>query len=358
MSPSLPVAGNDVNRTSKICVTLLVPALFSGCTTWVDVKKVAPGSHEKGLRYSLPATFLLVQPQADGSASYSWVYLPDSDATYAINQHAFLAKFTLDVTLVNGLLGKVNAQSDNTAVAAKLFDAAQSTYAAKEQAIGTQRKADAATLATAKAAVATAQLAYNQAQLESAAINAANSNYTDAQKQAAALKLIDTQAALTQAQTSLAALLGSAAADLPAQQQWGPVLFRVIQDSAGGVQLIAANIQAQFDTVTAASAAPVVSDYTLKLQTPSPINNSSPLVLTITISAPIVSADPVTTSLITSDGASVTIRPNLALSDDKKTLTVTYPNGLPKGSYTLSPAVVLQAGQPPVARQQVSFQII
>src|SRR6266550_2477843 len=119
----------------QLAIVLVAGVAFSGCTTWVDVKKIDPGSDAAGLRYSLPATFLLVQPLPDGSASYTWVYLPDSDNTYAINQHAVLAKFTLDVTLANGLLGKVNAQSDDTAVLAKLFDAAQATYVAREQAI-------------------------------------------------------------------------------------------------------------------------------------------------------------------------------------------------------------------------------
>nr|WP_294530789.1 hypothetical protein [uncultured Rhodopila sp.] len=333
---------------------------LSGCTTWVDVTKVTPGSDAPGIRYSLPAPFLLVQPQADGSASYTWIYLPDSDATYAIQQHAFLAKFTLDVTLVNGLLGKVNAQSDDTAIAAKLLGAAQSVYAAKQQASGAQSKADAATLATARTAVNSARLALSQAQQESDAINAPNSGFSDAQKQAAQLKLIDAQAAFQAAQQTLGQILGAGAADLPAApQQWGPILFRVQQDTAGGVSLVAVNTQDRFDTVTAATgSAAVASDYTLKLQTQPPLPSApKPLVLSIAITPAIVSADAKTSFVERSDGSTVTVRPALTLSGDKKTLTVTFPNGLPKGSYNLSPAVVLQAGQQAVSKHQVAFTV-
>jgi hypothetical protein len=181
-----------------VAVALLALSQF-GCTTWVKVEKAHPTS--KGIRYSLPATFLLVQPLADGTASYSWVYLPDPNNAYTMEQHALLAKFTLDVTVANGLLSKVNSQSDDTAVAAKLLDSAQSVYAAKATAGGAQAKTDAATLATAKTALASAQLAMTQAQMENQAIIAAGSGATDAQKLAAQLKLIDAQAALNLLQT-------------------------------------------------------------------------------------------------------------------------------------------------------------
>lgn len=341
-------------------IVLLLSVGLSGCTTWVDVKKVEPDSQDAGIRYALPATFLLVQPQADGTASYSWVYLPDPDKTYAIRQHAFLAKFTLDVTVANGLLSKVNSQTDDTAIAAKLLDSAQSVYAAKATAAGTQAKADASTLATAKTALANAQLALTQAQLESGAINAPNSGATDAQKLAAKLKLIDAQAASTQAQTTVQSLApGVATADLPASpQQWGPILFRVVQDASKGVKLVAVNQQTLFDTATAATGGPgAVVSYTLALQSPQrPLSSTHPLTLSIAVNPAIDSVDQATSVLQPGDG-SAPLRPAISLSADKKTLTVTVADGLRAGTYIFIPAIVLQPGTPAVATQQVGFQV-
>lgn len=334
---------------------LLVAALLGGCTTWVDVQNVAKHPKAHGIRYSLPATFLLVQPQADGTASYSWIYLPDSDLTYAIDQHAVLSKFTLDVTLANGLLGKVNAQSDDTAVPAKFMDAAQASYAARVTA-ATNAKKD---LTTAHTALIAAQLAQIQAQQEYNAITAAGSGFTDDEKRQAQLKLIDANAALQQAQTTYSALPGAGAADLPpGQSQWGPILFRVDQ-SGGTVKLIAVNDQAQYETVTAASAAGAAAGgaYTLTLQGPNPMPAATPLMFTVAISTAISAPDPATTSVVAADGSIVTQKPTITPSADKKSLVFSFANGLPKGTYTLTPGLVLTAGQNAVGAQSVTFTV-
>ena len=94
----------------------LAPAaalLLAACTTWVDVKPYT--GKEEGYRYSLPAPFLLVQPQPDGTATYTWIYLPDKSKTFAIEQHSFISKFTLDVTLQNGLLTSVKSKIESQA---------------------------------------------------------------------------------------------------------------------------------------------------------------------------------------------------------------------------------------------------
>lgn len=350
-----------MNPTLRSALIVSLVGMAAGCTTWVDVKKVEPESHEPGLRYSLPAPFLLVQPQPDGSASYTWIYLPDTDETYAINQHAFFSKFTFDVTLANNLLSKVNAQTDNTAVVAKLFDSAQSTFAAREQAAAGKKKEAATTLAAAKTAVASAQLAYSQAQAEYKAISASGSGYTDDQKRAAALKVIDTEIALKQATATLDSLTKGAdsAANAPASlpQQWGPVLFRVMPDEKQGVKLVAVNKQDKYDTVSPPAAAPAPPGYTLTLTSTALSHSTAPLAVTAQISLAVISVDPSTTTVVRSDGSTVTERPNLSLSDDKKTLTATFANGLGPGDYILTPAFTVAMGQPAVSKQSVTFKV-
>ncbi len=200
----------------------------------------------------------MVQPQADGSATYNWAYLPDPDNTYSIQQHAYLSKFTLDATLANGLLAKVNDQSDSSGLASKLLDAAQSTYAAKQQAMATQAKTDTATLSSAKTAATAAALSLQQAQEEMDILNA-DKDATAPQKLAAKLKVADAKLAAAQTQKAVDDL--QAQKDQGVQQQsvqqlaaagqtqWGPIMFRLVQDNNGGAKLVQVNTQANFPTV-------------------------------------------------------------------------------------------------------------
>ena len=344
---------------------LLSAVLFvlAGCISTVTVKKISPDDPTaKGLRYSLPAVFLVVQPQPDGTASYTWAYLPDPDNTYAITQTAILSKFTLDATIGNGLLTRVNSNSDSTTVLAKALDAAQSAYSAKQQMIAAQNKTDNASLASAKSAAAAARLALDQAHAEQAIINA-NSSATAAQKLAAELKVADAEVANAQAQQALSAL-PNGAADLPAgksgDQQYGPVMFRVVQ-SGKGVQLVAANVQMRFDTVNAQGSSPGGQQgavaYTLTLKTPVPLSSKTkPLQLQIAVDRAIDSVDAPTSTLnhgkLPSDA-----KPSFALSGDRKTITATFANGLQSGAYVLIPGIVMKAGEQPVAKAHVEFTV-
>ncbi len=103
---------------------LIAAVLCAGCISTVSVKPATASTG--GLRYSLPAPYLLVTPAADGSASYTWVYLPDTRQQYVVNSKSFLAQSTLDVQTQNGLLKQVGQSLDATSVGAQ----ALSTYAA------------------------------------------------------------------------------------------------------------------------------------------------------------------------------------------------------------------------------------
>lgn len=100
--------------------TFLIPLLLlmlSGCVTSVTV---SPGASDDGITYSLPQTYLLVTPAADGTVNYQWLYLPDERHQYTVKSSAFLAKYTSDLQLENGLLKQFGGQQDTTDVTSQL----------------------------------------------------------------------------------------------------------------------------------------------------------------------------------------------------------------------------------------------
>jgi hypothetical protein len=180
-------------RDLLLCAALLLVGV-AGCTTIIDVERYT--GTQQGLRYSLPATYLLVTPKADGSATYEWVSLPDPANEYVVRATSWLSKYTLDLTFDNGMLTKVTSKQDATDVPVKAIQAAQTVYAA--------RVAAAAARAASGAAVSGAEV-------------------------------------------------GRAATPAPEAtgigQAWGPVLFKVVV-TADDVMLVAVNPQQAFDTVT------------------------------------------------------------------------------------------------------------
>jgi len=89
---------------------------------------------EHGVHYWLPKTFLLVTPQADGTVTYQWLYLPNRNREYVVEQSSFLAAFTFDIQVNNGLLKSIGAKEDSTALAAKFATDAGSVATAYTQA--------------------------------------------------------------------------------------------------------------------------------------------------------------------------------------------------------------------------------
>jgi hypothetical protein len=67
-------------RTARILV--LVTLALGGCATFVESERATPTS--EGLRYSLPAPFLMVTPKPDGTLDVTTVNLPDPDNTYTL----------------------------------------------------------------------------------------------------------------------------------------------------------------------------------------------------------------------------------------------------------------------------------
>ncbi len=172
------------------CAALLVVGV-AGCTTIIDVERYT--GTQQGLRYSLPATYLLVTPKADGSATYEWVSLPDPGNEYVVRATSWLSKYTLDLTFDNGMLTKVASKQDATDVPVKAIQAAQTVYAARVAAAAAARAATSGADAGPPATAAPEATGIGQA--------------------------------------------------------WGPVLFKVVV-TADDVMLVAVTAQQAFDTVT------------------------------------------------------------------------------------------------------------
>jgi hypothetical protein len=175
------------------CAALLLVAV-AGCTTIIDVERYT--GTQQGLRYSLPATYLLVTPKADGSATYEWVSLPDPGNEYVVRATSWLSKYTLDLTFDNGMLAKVTSKQDATDVPVKAIQAAQTVYAARVAAAA--------------------------------------------------------RAATSGADAGRPATVAPEATGIG--QAWGPVLFKVVV-TADDVMLVAVTAQQTFDTVTVAKPA-------------------------------------------------------------------------------------------------------
>lgn len=108
-------------KYNAICLSA---AMLSGCYSSVTVRPATENAN--GVRYSLPATYLLVTPSANGTATYTWLFLPDTTQQYTVEGDNFLTQFSLDVQTENGLLKQVGQSMDSSGVASKSL----SSYAA------------------------------------------------------------------------------------------------------------------------------------------------------------------------------------------------------------------------------------
>jgi hypothetical protein len=103
----------------RALAVLVATALAGGCTS-LKVHRIDPDNLDtakvSGVRYSLPKPFVRTTPKPDGGVDVDVVYLPDRDATYAIDAWSTAADHTLNVTVKQGLLQSVQFKADTTAV--------------------------------------------------------------------------------------------------------------------------------------------------------------------------------------------------------------------------------------------------
>ena len=99
-----------------ICLTGLMLTL--GCAG-ATFKKVSADGSTNGIRYYRPATYVLVKPDYDkGTASVSFMTMPDTSQAYSIDPYAYAATNTTDVEFNKGMLSGMTSDADSTKIAA------------------------------------------------------------------------------------------------------------------------------------------------------------------------------------------------------------------------------------------------
>lgn len=256
-------------RYKSPCSILALIVLLSGCTTTLSGKPATKDT--TGIRYSLPAPHIFLNPQPDGTVVVEVRYLPDPQNTYSLNLSSYLSTATFKVELVDGMLTQVSLDSDSSKIPAESVAAATELQkarmtAAEKAAEAKKQEADAekAVIKTAaeliraqeeKIALLEAKLAFaekNPGTLEENAIRALKLEISQER-----VVLTQLQARLTSAQSGVAAVNAPGDAfmepfrsDPELEVAYGPVLFRVLPEK-GGVKLVAIEQQ----TYTTSSAA-------------------------------------------------------------------------------------------------------
>ena len=108
---------------------VMIFPLLGGCIASVKVTKVpavetAPGV--AGVRYSLPAAFILVKPDPAKTGNYAveTKLFADPTETYAIDSTAYLSTATLNVEVAEGLLTKVTINQNTSDLGSEAVKAA------------------------------------------------------------------------------------------------------------------------------------------------------------------------------------------------------------------------------------------
>lgn len=364
-----------------LCAAALPP---TGCaSTQVTVHKVDPATPAAavGIRYSLPKPFLLVtpDPSGDGTVKTEVVYFPDETQTYAIDAATKRGKYSLDVTIKDGLLGKVAWSRSDAALAAEAAKAIGDAAKAAADQVKTDRDArEAKAKEEQKAAkeeiktledaldgkkldvelaeeeVRSAQTAAETAQGD-AARTAAQSTLRAAQLKLAQEKLRRdaAQRALDAAKARNASILGPLNEPAGKKTQktfWGPVLYAINDTVTGGKHQVTLTAvkwdnnlkQPTFDTSSApkpeppAAAAPTLDvQGVLAFTWPA---GSATHTIDVALTGAIVSIKTDQRRLFKRATQTFVDPPpvNLVLGADKKSIAVTFTQKLDAGEYDLT----------------------
>jgi len=143
---------------------VLMPLMLGACTN-INVKK-ATSDTVPGIRYALPKPFIQVTPSADGSLTVEQVYLPDMANTYAIDATAYASSLTLEISIENGLLTKIEMKPDSAAVAEQAIKTAGEVGSKVLESERTRQVAQQTKIDAANAKVKEAEEAVGRAQLD------------------------------------------------------------------------------------------------------------------------------------------------------------------------------------------------
>lgn len=326
----------------------VVLAVFcSGCVTWVTSEPFT-GSQE-GTRYSLPAVFLRVTPQADGTMKVEKLLLPDRKEQYVVRASSLISSYTFNVGVTEGLLDSVTFEPDSTGVASKVAESAgnllKTSIEAKSAADAKQ--ADAAQKAKQAAVDAKTDLEIADAKLKRLKGISAPAD-----------KIAEAEAAQAAAQAKFdrlrdaAVQFGFSEFNAPGEgtqapaSAWGPVLYRVMMTDKG-VTLKAVEAQREFPTSMAAAPQPASAE-PLRL---SPKGGkvlrpkSGALSVDLESTRPLSAIVQDSVKLRAADGGEVPGlgAPQASLAADGSVVTVALDDQTPAGSYRLEIVVHTKA---------------
>lgn len=334
------------------CLAYALLAVMSGCTTTLSGGPVQ--SDKTGIRYSLPAPHIFLNPQSDGTVKVEVKYLPDPQNTYSLNLNSYLSTATFVVDLENGMLKQVSLDADSSALPAEAIAAASALQKAKMEAAQAELQAKKTAQDAEKAAMKAAVEAVRAQQEKLARLEAklafaeANENTLEAEElRDLRAEIANERVVLSQLEDRLAststtptsAFNDPKAPDTALAEAFGPVLFRVLHDeSNGGVKLVAVEDQRRFQTSSSAVPAknsPVVPEISPVEVIVKETDKNRVIRLTLSTAAEIVGKKLVQPS----NGTDAVVDSNdLVLTPDKQDplkLELKLPETLPKGVYRL-----------------------
>lgn len=324
---------------------ILAALTLGGCATFIDGERATATS--EGLRYSLPAPFLMVTPKPDGTLDVTVVNLPDPDNTYTLRTRSLVSTYTLDVALENQMLKSVGMTGKSDAVASATIESLGNVRKAQIEADDKARDAAKAVDVAADKALAEAELAVTIAQNKLDKLTAAG---------AAADKIFEADLALSELVIKRDALLRAqsrtanarfAAADAPALNRAGsqalvpgPMLFRILPDGRG-VKLVAVRGPTAFATSVAALP-PAATAPAGPLTFVADANGIRKL--TLTYPRPLKRADSVEIALFDNAGVAIkALQPQVTVTPGTvpATISITLAKDMVVGHYSLSLDLIL-----------------
>ena len=350
---------------------LIAGLMLSACTTVIGVEKVnGPTDEKKGLRFALPAPFLLVTPRPDGGIDVEVKYFPDPENEYAIHTWSLMSAYTLEVNLEGGLLKDVTYKPNDSAVVARLVESAGKVTEAKFQTEAAAEKAKAERVASARTAA-------RKAEDEVAAIEAELRTLEDLQKEGkdvsakitdARIRLAVAKARAESARAGVAVAVDSSF-NVPHDPKsptsfpvaWGAVLYRIVE-TPQGVALRRIADQKEFETARRPEMTPSPQARVIfRIEGSGVVTPDKEKLLRLTIKGSSAVQEVLDDArLYDSTGSDVAgqFKPLLTLQPGGSAVVVDFNSGTPTGEYRLSFGAKTTAGGSAITqRQEVRFRV-
>lgn len=350
-----------MRRATSLATLALLASLGSGCMTWITSDRLTDNA--EGQPYALPAVFLRVTPQPDGTMMVEKLILPDESQQYVLRVDSFIAAYSFKATVASGLLTSATFAPDTTGVAAKALETTGNLLKTR---IDTSAEAQAKRNEAAQRAKSAAE----EAKTDLIVAEVKLQRLKDLGKTGSEVEEAETTVAVARAKferaRQAAAAFGFTEFNAPRSgadrgefpKAWGPVLYRVVM-SRDGVALQPVAGQREFDTSVAAKPASAANAPSPELKfTPlgGPIRPGATVVLQA--NEPLQKVDRVQLrDAKTKQPVGPSLTDKASVAPNNQSLTVVLPSEIPDGTYTLD-VVVHTVAKPLVPNpQEVSVEV-